>query len=223
MLNGHDHDYERFAPLDPHGSSDAAHGLREFVVGTGGKNQTPFGTPRPGSEVRGSGTFGVLKLVLRPGSYDWTFLPAPPGTFGDSGSGTCHSAPRPTLFVPLAPCRVVDTRDPEGPSGGPSLQAGATRDFPLASLCGVPEAALAVALNVTAVDATSDGEIRLGEGGLPVAEASTVHARPGVARASNTIARLGARGRLAVQALIPSGSVDAVIDVSGYFSPPPTN
>jgi hypothetical protein len=223
VLNGHDHDYERFAPLDPDGSPDAAHGIREFVVGTGGRNQTPFGPPQPGSEVRGSGTFGVLKLTLRPDGYDWTFLPASPGTFTDSGSGTCHSATRPTIFVPVAPCRVADTRNENGPSGGPSLQAGGTRDFPMASLCGVPGTALSVALNVTALRSSSAGEIRLGEGGLPVPEASTVHVRPGSVRGGSAIARLGARGRLAVEALLPSGAVDVVIDVSGYFVPPAAN
>lgn len=223
VLNGHDHDYERFAPLDPDGSPDAAHGIREFVVGTGGKNQTPFGTRQPGSDVRESGTYGVLKLSLRPGGYDWAFLPAAPGTFSDSGSGVCHSTPQPTSFFTLTPCRVVDTRNPDGPSGGPSLQAGVTRDFPVTPLCDIPDAALAVALTVTAVGATSAAELRIGEGGLPVPEASTVHVRPGLVRARSAIGRLGARGRLAVQALLPSGTVDVVIDVSGYFAPSATN
>jgi acid phosphatase type 7 len=224
ILNGHDHDYERFAPLDPDGLPDDAHGIREFVVGTGGKNQTAFGTPRTGSEARSSGTFGVLQLSLQPGGYDWAFLPAAPGTFSDSGSGTCHATPRATEFVPINPCRLVDTRNAAGPSGGPSLQAGATRDFPVASLCGVPATALAVAMNVTALRATSAAEIRIGEGGLPVPEGgAVVYVAPGATRAGNTVGRLGARGRLAVAAVMPGGSVDVVIDVNGYFVPPATN
>lgn len=89
VLSGHDHDYERFAPLDPAGAVDPARGLREFVVGTGGRSHYGTGTPQPGSEVRDSSTFGVLALTLRPTGYDWRFLPAV-GSFTDGGSARCH-------------------------------------------------------------------------------------------------------------------------------------
>jgi acid phosphatase type 7 len=92
VINGHDHDYERFAPQDPDGTADAPHGIREFVVGTGGKNHRPFGPPKPNSETRDDTTFGVLKLVLHPNGYDWQFIPEPGKTFADSGSGLCHPA-----------------------------------------------------------------------------------------------------------------------------------
>lgn len=90
VLNGHDHDYERFAPQDPDGHPDPTQGIREFVVGTGGRHQRSFGTPLRASEVRNTGTFGVLKLTLRPKSYDWQFVPVAGQTFTDSGSETCH-------------------------------------------------------------------------------------------------------------------------------------
>jgi acid phosphatase type 7 len=89
VVNGHDHDYERFAPQDPSGKPDPARGIREFVVGTGGKNHRPFGTPLPTSEVRNSDTYGVLKLTLHAKSYDWEFIAEAGKTFRDSGSGTC--------------------------------------------------------------------------------------------------------------------------------------
>lgn len=79
VLNGHDHDYERFEPQDPDGRGDPSRGVREFVVGTGGKNQTPFATIRANSAARSSGTFGVLSLALHAGGYDWRFLPADGG------------------------------------------------------------------------------------------------------------------------------------------------
>ena len=66
ILNGHDHDYERFAPMDVNGNLDTAHGIREFVVGTGGKSHQGFTTVAANSEVRNSSTFGVLKLTLAP-------------------------------------------------------------------------------------------------------------------------------------------------------------
>ena len=90
VVNGHDHDYERFAPQDPDGKTDDRRGIREFVAGTGGKNLRPFGTTKPNSEVRDMTAFGVLKLTLRPKAYDWQFIPVAGKSFTDSGSGTCH-------------------------------------------------------------------------------------------------------------------------------------
>jgi hypothetical protein len=89
ILGGHDHDYERFAPQTPSGAADPAHGVREFVVGTGGKSHRPFIVPVPNSEVRNADTYGVLKLTLHPHSYDFEFIPEAGKTFHDSGSGNC--------------------------------------------------------------------------------------------------------------------------------------
>ncbi|MFL6196753.1 MAG: metallophosphoesterase family protein, partial [Thermoanaerobaculia bacterium] len=93
VLNGHDHDYERFAPQDPSGRADAGYGVREFVVGTGGRETRPFVTVRPNSEARNDRDLGVLKLRLRTDGYDWEFLPAAGGAFTDAGSGACHNPP----------------------------------------------------------------------------------------------------------------------------------
>jgi hypothetical protein len=90
VVNGHDHDYERFAPQTPDGAPDPGRGIREFVVGTGGKNHRPFSAPKPNSEVRDATAFGVLKLTLKSKSYDWQFVPEEGKTFSDSGSGACH-------------------------------------------------------------------------------------------------------------------------------------
>lgn len=90
VVTGHDHHYERFAPQNADGLADPARGIREFVVGTGGKNQRLIGAIDPNSEVRNADAFGVLKLMLRRGSYDWQFIPEPGKTFVDSGSGKCH-------------------------------------------------------------------------------------------------------------------------------------
>ena len=90
VVNGHDHDYERFAPQTPDGAPDPGRGIREFVVGTGGKSHRPFSEPKPNSEVRDSTAFGVLKLTLKAKSYDWQFIPEEGKTFTDAGSGVCH-------------------------------------------------------------------------------------------------------------------------------------
>jgi acid phosphatase type 7 len=90
VVSGHDHDYERFAPQTPLAMPDSDRGIREFVVGTGGKNHRPFGAPHANSEVRNADAFGVLKLTLRTGAYDWQFVPEAGKTFTDSGSNKCH-------------------------------------------------------------------------------------------------------------------------------------
>ncbi len=90
VLSSHDHSYERFAPQTPTGAADPARGIRQFVVGTGGRSHYSFGTIRANSEVRHSGTFGVLKLTLHASGYEWRFVPEAGKTFTDSGSGACH-------------------------------------------------------------------------------------------------------------------------------------
>jgi len=89
ILNGHKHVYERFAPQTPAGAASSSRGIREFVVGTGGEELDDFTTVKPNSEAR-SKTFGVLRLTLRQGSYDWRFLPEAGANFTDSGSAICH-------------------------------------------------------------------------------------------------------------------------------------
>ncbi len=89
VIDGHDHDYERFGLQSPAGKADP-NGIREFVVGTGGAGQRPFGTIRANSQVRSTGTFGVLKLTLGAHSYSWRFIPITGGTFTDSGTQATH-------------------------------------------------------------------------------------------------------------------------------------
>ena len=96
VVNAHYGFYERFAPQTPAGVADPAGGIREFVAGTGGALVTPFGTVRPNSQVRNSGTFGVLRLDLGDTSYSWRFVPVAGKTFSDSGTTACHGA-RPTV------------------------------------------------------------------------------------------------------------------------------
>ena len=91
VLAGHEHVYERFAPQTPAGALDAVRGLRQFTVGTGGRSHYGFRqSVLATSEVRNADTFGVLSLTLRPGAYDWRFVPEAGRTFTDTGSTACH-------------------------------------------------------------------------------------------------------------------------------------
>jgi hypothetical protein len=92
VLNGHDHIYERFAPQDDKGQKDPEHGIREFIVGTGGGGVYNFGRIAPNSEVRDNTTYGVLKLTLSPGRYEWEFVGIPGSRFKDSGTAACTPA-----------------------------------------------------------------------------------------------------------------------------------
>ena len=91
VLSAHSHDYERYVKQNNAATGETVRGLRQFVVGTGGSFFTSIpATRRPYSQVLQNTSFGVLKLTLRPSSYDWQFLPIPGHGFTDSGTGFCH-------------------------------------------------------------------------------------------------------------------------------------
>jgi hypothetical protein len=92
VLTGHAHAYERFAPQTVDRRLDRERGMREFVVGSGGKEHIPYGLTRaPNSETSNDYEFGVLALTLHPAGYDWRFVSAGlPGVFSDAGSSACH-------------------------------------------------------------------------------------------------------------------------------------
>jgi hypothetical protein len=89
VVNGHDHTYERFARQSPSGTATVG-GIREFVVGTGGRSHYSWATIKPNSQDRNNRTYGVLKLTLKDGSYTWRFVPIAGKTFTDSGTTTCR-------------------------------------------------------------------------------------------------------------------------------------
>jgi len=124
VLNGHDHDYERFAPQTPTGARDDANGIREIIAGTGGNSLYGWpGNPIANSELRSNVNYGILKVTLWPTSYDWDFIPVAGGTFSDHGSALCHSgAPLPNQ----AP--IANPGGPYGSEGTVTLDGGQSRD-----------------------------------------------------------------------------------------------
>jgi acid phosphatase type 7 len=89
VLAGHDHDYERFTPMNADGEADAK-GVTQFVAGTGGRSHYKFRNPEPTSKVRITGRDGVLRLQLTEQTYAWEFTAAPRSEVLDSGNGQCH-------------------------------------------------------------------------------------------------------------------------------------
>jgi glucose/arabinose dehydrogenase len=125
--------------------------------------------------------------------------------------------PPPTSFFTVTPCRVADTRDPAGTSGGPALAAGAVRAFPVSGLCGIPSTASAVAINLAVVGPASAGDLRVYPPGSAVPLASAINFRAGIVRANTAIAPLGAGGQISIQCDMPSGLTHFFFDVYGYF------
>jgi hypothetical protein len=107
ILNGHDHVYSRFAPMDPAGNYDPRNGIREFIIGTGGESldtlndDNPQNTPTPNLQASADQYYGVMKLRLKAAGYDWDYESAmlsptapagTPATYSDKGSGTCNGS-----------------------------------------------------------------------------------------------------------------------------------
>ncbi len=162
VLNGHDHNYERFAPQNPGGRADAAHGIRQFVVGTGGRHLRAKGSTEDNSQVFAE-AFGVLKLTLHANSYDWRFVPIAGESFTDAGTGTPHG-PASKSFKAIADA-WVDQRHP-GANHGASRRlfvdgnAGRGRDlrtylkFKVTGLAGTVERAV---LRLWVTNGTTNG------------------------------------------------------------------
>ena len=124
VINGHDHDYERFALQAPTGALDTARGIREFVVGTGGNSLYSWpGAPIVNSEVRSNVNYGVIKMTLWPTSYDWEFIPVAGGTFTDKGSELCRSG----TPLPNQP-PVANPGGPYNSEGTVTLDGSQSRD-----------------------------------------------------------------------------------------------
>lgn len=122
-----------------------------------------------------------------------------------------------TLFFPIAPCRVADTRNAAGAFGAPALAAGSTRTYTLVGACGIPASARSVNLNIAVVTPQAAGSLAIFPGGAAPGNASAINYRAGKTRANNFVARLGSGGDIDVYCQQATGTTDFLIDVSGYF------
>jgi calcineurin-like phosphoesterase family protein len=89
VLNGHEHNYERFALMNPAGERAPRRGIRQFVAGTGGRSHYDLGSGIRGSQVRIDDRFGVLRMGLHRRSYEWRFVAVGRRVL-DRGSRRCH-------------------------------------------------------------------------------------------------------------------------------------
>ncbi len=120
-------------------------------------------------------------------------------------------------FFTLPPCRILDTRTPAGPLGGPALNAQADRTFPVAGTCGIPATAKAISVNLAVTQPTVAGNLRLRPGGVPVPLVSSINYIAGQTRSNNAVVPLNASGEITVFCGQASGTVQFILDVNGYF------
>jgi hypothetical protein len=171
-----------------------------------------------GRTQRVLGDFQQLRAV---GNTFYAAFPANRALFGPSISiidpvfYKTGSPGVPLRFSTLAPCRVLDTRNADGPLGGPALSASATRTFAAAGTCGIPATARAISVNVTVTDGSAAGDIRVYPASTTVPPTSVINFAPGKTRANNAILSLS-RGNFTAH-LDSAGSVHMILDVNGYF------
>ncbi len=244
VLAGHSHSYERSFLLDGHyGHSSTLVAGMVLDPGDGrpagdGAYEKPPRVPRAGAVYSAAGSsgqtsggplnhpamylsldvLGSLVLDVQGPRLDATFLDAA-GATRDSFTIQKTPPPSPALrYYTLPPCRVVDTRLPSGPLGGPALAAGTQRVFTIAGACTVPASAKAVAVNATVTGPTSGGNLRLHSEATLTPLVSSVNYSPGQTRANNAIVPLSALGQMAVFCAQASGTTTHfILDVSGYF------
>jgi hypothetical protein len=117
----------------------------------------------------------------------------------------------------LAPCRLLDTRDADGPFGGPALLANADRVLSLFDRCGIPSTARALSVNLTVTEPTAAGNVSLYPAAGPLPNASSINYTAGQTRANNAVVSLNDLGQLALFCAQASGTTHFILDVNGYF------
>jgi len=152
----------------------------------------------------------------------WGGYPSGPTNTGGiySNPAVVPPPPPPATFYTVTPCRVADTRNAAGPTGGPALVAGATRSFPVTGgACGIPPTAIALSVNVTAVGAAARGYLTLypGDAASPP-PTSNINFSAGQTRANNAIILLATSGGTIDVRNGSAGSLHFVLDVNGFFA-----
>ncbi|MFI5006360.1 MAG: hypothetical protein ACHQKZ_02940 [Solirubrobacterales bacterium] len=183
----------------------------------------PFASPLPSATVQAllfSAPDATGAALSTTNAADYSITPGA-STFTNNAnvSGTVVPPP-PAKLYSLTPCRLADTRDTPGPSGGPALFANTTRTFPVSGLCGVPPEARAVSIILTVVQETEVGNLRVYPAGGAVPTASAINFAANHAKANNAVIPLGILGSITVRCDMAPGSTGSthfLFDVVGYF------
>jgi hypothetical protein len=181
------------------------------------------GSTSLGAASLSSNSAGLATTALPLGTDSITAVYSGDANFSGSTSNTVSQAVNQSpassvalLFVPMTPCRLVDTRNATGPFGGPSLAGETSRSFVIPnSACGVPSTAAAYSINVTVVPRAGLGYLTVWPTGVTQPNASTLNS-DGRVKANAAIVPAGAGGAISVYA---TDTTDVVLDINGYFVP----
>jgi hypothetical protein len=210
------------------------------VANTGGWLTVPISAGAPASLSIGAGTYWLawqtdstsdVPSYTAGSAGDGFFVEQPfgsaPATLASVTSTSerwsmyvdVNAAPAAASFFSVAPCRILDTRQPPGAQGGPSVGANATRTVVVANLCGVPLGAIAVTANVAVTQPASGGNLTLYAGATPLPGTSTINFHSGQTRSNNAVVTLGSAGDVSIFNSMPpgGGATDVILDVTGYF------
>ncbi len=158
--------------------------------------------------------------TLNPGTtYNWQVMAWSASGWGASSPWSFKTSGTPVggglRFVPVTPCRVVDTRNAAGAFGGPTMTAGSSRSFPVPqSACNIPATAQAYSLNVTVVPEGPLGYLTLWPTAKAQPNASTLNSPSGAVLANAAIVPAGTGGAVSVYV---TDSTDVILDINGYF------
>lgn len=183
----------------------------------------PFGSPLPSATVQAllfTAPDAAGAAASTNNAADYSITPGASTFTNNAGASGTVVPPPPAKLYSLTPCRLADTRDATGPSGGPALQANATRIFQVSGLCGVPPEARAVSIILTVVQETEVGNLRVYPAGGAVPTASAINFAANHAKANNAVIPLGAAGAISVRCDMAPGSLGSthfLFDVVGYF------
>jgi len=196
--------------LTPALSWNASIGATSYYVFFGTSSPPPFVANTTGTSYS-PGTLSAGTL------YYWQVVAENSAGFGRSAawSFTTGTATAGLHFIPVTPCRVVDTRNASGPFGGPTMTAGSTRSFTIPqSACSIPNTAQAYSLNVTVVPDGPLGYLSLWPVGQSQPLVSTLNSWGGIVVANAAIVPAGANGAVSV---FVTNTTDVILDIDGYF------
>jgi uncharacterized repeat protein (TIGR01451 family) len=137
-----------------------------------------------------------------------------PNTGDNSATDTTPIAPG--TYYTVTPCRFFDSRNPDGPYGGPAFAPSSSRTIVAAGQCGIPVDAIAIAINVTVAQPTQVGFLRVYRAGIASPLVATLNFSPNQTRANGTLVGLGASGDFVIENG-SSGTTHVIVDVAGYF------
>jgi len=168
-------------------------------------------------------TVSVVPTGLAASIYVDTIQISAAGTSGGTVRVTfiVEAPPVATLFMPITPCRVADTRDANGAFGGPALAGGSSRDFVIPnSSCGIPSNAAAYSLNVAVVPKRTLGYVTVWPAGQSQPVVATLSSLDGRIKSNAAIVPSGASGAISV---FVTDATDLILDINGYFLPGPSS